>query len=258
MAGGDVSEAEAGIDQLGRRAKIGVLVPATNTVAAPECEALRPPGVTNHVSRMAPAHRPTDDMKGYRASIGRGEQAARDAIDLVVPCELGAILLGHSIDSFLGGVAGAKQLAARLTEHAGVPVIVPSLAASAALEKLGGIRRIALLTPYMPPGDEVSEAFFVDAGFEVRRVLGLRCAGALAIAEVPAERIEEALDELDGDDVEAIVQAGTNLPMAHLIAGAEARLGKPVLSINVAGYWQALRDLGVDDAVPGYGALLER
>lgn len=253
-----MSEADAGIDQLGRRAKIGVLVPAANTVAAPECEALRPPGVTNHVSRMAAAHRPTGDMAGYRASIGRGEDAARDAINLVVPCEPGAILLAHSIDSFLGGVAGAERLAAGLTEHAGVPVIVPSLAAAAALDRLGGIRRIALLTPYMPPGDEVAEAFFVDAGYEVRRVLGLRCTGALAIAEVPAARIEEALDELDGDDVDAIVQAGTNLPMAHLIAGAEARLGKPVLSINVASYWQALRGLGVEDAVPGYGALLER
>ena len=252
-----MSETATGIDQLGRRAKIGVLVPATNTVAEPECEALRPPGVTNHVSRMAPARRPTTDMEGYRASIGRGEDAARDSIDLVVPCEPGSILLGHSIDSFLGGVSGAERLAAELTEHAGVPVIVPSLAAAAALETLGSIRHIALLTPYMPPGDEVAEEFFVDAGYKVQRVLGLRCTGALAIAEVPAERSEEALDQLDGDDVDAIVQVGTNLPMAHLIAGAEQRLGKPILSINVAGYWQALRHLGVEDAVPGYGALLD-
>ncbi len=247
-----------GTDQLGRRAKIGVLVPATNTVAGPECEALRPPGVTNHPSRMAPARRPTDDMEGYRKSIGAGEEASCDAIDLVTPCEPGAILLAHSIDSFLGGVAAAEQLAQRLTDHAGVPVIVPSLAAAAALQALGGIRRIALLTPYMPPGDEVCEAFFSDAGYDVRRVLGLRCQGALAIAEVPAPRIEESLDELDGDDIDAIVQAGTNLPMAHLVAGAERRLGKPVLSINVASYWQTLRGLDIRDRVSGFGALLER
>ena len=246
-----------GTDQLGRRAKIGILVPATNTVAGPECEALRPPGVTNHPSRMAPARRPTDDMAGYRASIGGGEEAACAAIDLVTPCEPGAIVLAHSIDSFLGGVAAAEALAARLTDHAGVGVIVPSLAASAALEALGGIRRIALLTPYMPPGDEVCASYFQDAGYEVRRVLGLRCPGALAIAEVPAERIEEALDELDGDDIDAVVQAGTNLPMAHLVAGAERRLGKPVLSVNIASYWQALRSLNVADRVAGFGALLD-
>ena len=252
-----MSEA-TGIDQLGRRAKIGVLVPATNTVAGPELEALRPPGVTNHPSRMAPARRPTDDMEGYRASIGGGEQAACDAIDLVAPCRPGAIVLAHSIDSFLGGVVAAERLAQRLTDHAGVPVIVPSLAAAAALEALGGIRRIALLTPYMPPGDEVCEAFFAGAGYEVRRVLGLRCQGALAIAEVPAGRIEESLGQLDGDDVDAVVQAGTNLPMAHLVAGAERRLGKPVLSINTASYWRALRGLGIADRIPGFGALLER
>jgi len=66
-----------------------------------------------------------------------------------------------------------------------------------------------------------------------------------------------ALRELDGDDVDVIVQVGTNLPMAALAAQAERWFGKPVLAINVVTYWDALRRLGIDDRIAGYGSLLE-
>ena len=45
-------------DTLASRAKIAVIVPATNTVVQPEMEAMRPHGVTNHVSRMLLPPRP--------------------------------------------------------------------------------------------------------------------------------------------------------------------------------------------------------
>ena len=41
------------IDTLASRGKIAVVVPATNTVVQPEFEAMRPPGVTNHVTRRS-------------------------------------------------------------------------------------------------------------------------------------------------------------------------------------------------------------
>ena len=36
-------------DALGHRAKIGILVPATNTIVEPELAAMQPPGVTNQL-----------------------------------------------------------------------------------------------------------------------------------------------------------------------------------------------------------------
>ena len=64
------------------------------------------------------------------------------------------------------------------------------------------------------------------------------------------------MKKLDGDDVEAIVQVGTNLAMARLAGVAELFFGKPVLAINTATYWYALRDSGIDDPVEGFGSLL--
>jgi maleate isomerase len=44
--------------------------------------------------------------------------------------------------------------------------------------------------------------------------------------------------------------------MARLAGVAEFWLDKPVLAINTATYWHALRTNGIMDKVPGYGSLL--
>ena len=59
-------------------------------------------------------------------------------------------------------------------------------------------------------------------------------------------------------DVEAIVQAGTDLAMTDIAAEAERWLGIPVLAINAATYWSALRESGIADRIQGFGRLLEQ
>ena len=59
------------------------------------------------------------------------------------------------------------------------------------------------------------------------------------------------------DDVDAIIQTGTNLSMVRLAAAAELWLGKPVIAINTATYWHALRANGIRDQAGGFGRLLE-
>jgi len=65
------------------------------------------------------------------------------------------------------------------------------------------------------------------------------------------------LYDLDGDDIDAIVQVGTNLSMVRLAADQEKIIGKPVIAINTALYWHALRSIGVEDQMPQFGQLLE-
>ena len=62
--------------------------------------------------------------------------------------------------------------------------------------------------------------------------------------------------ELDGPDVDAIVQVGTNLAMSALAGIAEFWLDKPVIAINTATYWYALRQNGIEDKLHGFGKLL--
>jgi maleate isomerase len=74
---------------------------------------------------------------------------------------------------------------------------------------------------------------------------------------VTPARLREAIARVSRGRVDAVVQVGTNLAMAALAADAERRLGKPVIAINTATYWYALREYGIRDRVTGWGSLLE-
>ena len=49
------------------------------------------------------------------------------------------------------------------------------------------------------------------------------------------------IKELDGSNVDCIVQAGTNLSALDIFPTLEKQLGKPIIPINVATIWHALR-----------------
>ena len=68
--------------------------------------------------------------------------------------------------------------------------------------------------------------------------------------------LRDAIIEVDDPTVDAIVQVGTNLAMARVAGIAEFWLGKPVIAINTATYWWALRQNGIDDKIQGFGKLL--
>jgi len=87
-------------------------------------------------------------------------------------------------------------------------------------------------------------------------VLGLKCKSPVLIAHESEAALRDAIMEVNDDDVDAIVQAGTNLAMARLAGVAEKWLNKPVVAINTATYWHALRSNGIPDKVEGFGSLL--
>ena len=101
-------EPKISIDTLATRAKIAVIVPSTNTVVQPEMDAMRPEGVTNHVSRMLLPVRPYDDMELYRQALENEKGNLEDALKLVLHCEPHAIAHGHSIHSFRGNSERAQ------------------------------------------------------------------------------------------------------------------------------------------------------
>jgi maleate isomerase len=115
-----------------------------------------------------------------------------------------------------------------------------------------------VITPYQPVGDRNVTRFFEEAGFEVKRIKGLCCESPVKIAHVSETQLRDALLELDGDDIDGLVQVGTNLAMARLAGQAEIWLKKPVVAINTAIYWHALRGAGITDRMSGFGSLMEQ
>jgi len=242
-------------DVLGRRAKIGVLVPSTNTVVEPDLAALRPPGVTNHTARIAVPNMRIASDEDFLALMQLVDAELYAAADRVLTAAPDLLLVGMSSVLVWDGYDASERRRSALEAHAGVPVTGGSFALDAAL-RLHGVKRLALFSPYQPIADAQVTRFLTDRGFEVVRFFGFKCATPLAIAEVDEDTVRRKILEIDGDDVEAIVQVGTNLSCMRLCAEAERWLGKPVIAINPLSYWHALRTLGLEDRIEGYGSLL--
>ncbi|MGD9944577.1 MAG: hypothetical protein AB7L76_19535 [Burkholderiaceae bacterium] len=244
-------------DSLGWRQKFAVLVPSTNTIVQPDFDAMRPPGVTNHISRIRIPNIPLNDDADFQRLIDLIAAAQDEAVDAVMSCEPDRLVLGISAETFWGGLAASRKLKTQLAERTGLPVSMGAEACDAAFGVLG-MKTIAVVTPYQPVGDRNVHQFFEESGFRVKRIKGLKCASPVKIAHVPESELRAALQELDGDDIDGIVQVGTNLSMARLAGEAEVWLDKPVVAINTAIYWHALRDAGISERVSGFGSLLER
>jgi len=243
-------------DALAPRQKFGVIAPATNTIVQPEYDAMRPRGVTNQMARVVIPDSPVGTESEFAAMMGQVRTSIEAAVDVVMGCSPAAVICGMSVETFWEGVLDASALQAHLESRAGVKVILGTQACLAAIQRYGGIRRISLITPYMPSGDAQVRRLFTDSGYEVVNLLGLKCNSPLLMAHESPERLRRAVREVDDSSVELILQVGTNLAFSTVAAEAERWLDKPVLAVNTCTYWHALRSTGIEDRIEGFGSLL--
>ncbi|WP_410872053.1 arylmalonate decarboxylase [Nocardia sp. A7] len=240
---------------VGTRAVFGVIVPSTNTVVEHDYWRAALPGIAFRSGSMYIPNPVMGNDEDFRALLGQIRASIDTAVRDVLTAEPDRLVMGMSAETFWGGVAGNEAFEQRLRERTGLPVTTGASSCRAALGELG-CRRIAVFSPYQPIADIEVGRFFTEAGFDVAAITGLRCATATDIARVEADRLREVVANIDGPDVQAIVQVGTNLSFVALAEELERDLGKPVIAINAATLWHALREHGLDDRVQGAGRLL--
>lgn len=248
---------------VGHRAKIGVIIPSTNTSVEYDCQRVIPRGVSWHFSRFMIEHADLSDDDNFIRFLEMLRQTIGASIDSLMTCKPDHVMMGMSAETFWGGIEGNDGFVDRIQEAVGdIGLTTGANAVIAALEALDVAgdtgKNIAVITPYQPIGDKNVRLFFEDSGYSVKQVLGLRCENAHdAIALVPDHQVMDMVKEVDGDDIDAIIQVGTNLSTASYFPVIEKWLGKPVLPINVATAWHALRSCGVRDQYDHLGRLFE-
>ncbi|MEV0130635.1 arylmalonate decarboxylase [Dactylosporangium sp. NPDC050688] len=240
---------------VGPRAVFGVVVPSTNTVVEHDYWSARVPGVAYRAGSMYIPDPVMSDDAGFEALLRQIRAAIDTAVRDVLTAEPDRLVMGMSAETFWGGVDGNAAFERRLHDRTGLPVTTGAASCRAALRELG-CRRIAVFSPYQPIADREVGRFFTEAGFDVAAITGLRCPTAMDIARVPDDRLRAVVAGLDAPDVDAVVQVGTNLSFVALAERLEDELGKPVVAINTATLWHALRSHGITDRLPGAGRLL--
>lgn len=252
--------------QIANRAQIGVIIPSTNTGVEYDLQKFGLEGVTWHSSRFwieirnwaDEQERSGDDSDTVFErflEVMRGEIPT--SLRNVISAKVNHIMLGMSAETFWGGLEGSIEFEKSIREHIGdLGLTTGAMATNDALQAFKA-KRISVITPYPQVGDANVRRYFEEIGYEVKAVKGLARPSATAIAETSIQQVLEAVREVDGDDVDAIVQCGTNLSTVDLFPTLEHSLEKPLIPINVATVWHALRACGIDDKVIGKGRLLE-
>lgn len=243
-------------DVLAWRKVFAVLAPSTNTVVEHDFNTMRVPGVTPVFSRIHIRDQDLSSNDNFENLLAQVRKEQKAAIERVLTAEPDYMVMGMSAETFWEGMEGNRRFVKKVSEDAGGLGVASGAEACEKALQLFGAKKIAVVTPYQSIGDENVVRFFNEIGFEVTAIKGLKCPTAVAIARVTDDELRNTLIELDESKPDAIVQVGTNLSMLKLADEAERWLGKPVVAINAATWWFALRQNDITDKIYGCGRLL--
>lgn len=223
--------------------RFGLIALATDLTIEADAARLMPEGTRLHVTRIAFDNPTTPD--NLRATAPR----IADAAGLLVPgVPLDGIGFGCTSAGALLGDAVAKAVVAAGRD--GVPVTTPTAGARRGLAAMG-LRRIALLTPYLPMTTIPVREDFGGYQIEVVSDHSLGFADDRDMAQLSPEAIIAGADAADSPDAQALFVSCTAVPVLSMIPALEARLGKPVISANQALFWAMLDQARIPAAGPG-------
>jgi maleate isomerase len=231
----------------GYRAKIGLLVPSTNTVLEADFWRLAPPGVSVHAARMRLDLR-LDPVE--RLTL-MAEHAAEVVVDLAM-ANPSVIVFGVTSGSFYFGRAADAARCADLERRAGRHVISTSAAVVAAMHALE-MARVCVVTPYADDLNVALPPYLAEHGIEV---VAMSTGETDRPDRVTAAEILSLARESWHEGADGLFISCTGLPTLDLIAPLEAELGTRVVTSNQASAWAAFDRAGVRDAHAGFGQLL--
>ena len=156
-------------------------------------------------------------------------------------CQPDYLVMGMSAVTFFDGEKGADRFTREVEETSGIKISIGSDACTAAMRAYGGVKRIAILSPYWPSMNTEVARYFGDKGFTVVRDKCLQCRSWIQIAEQTTETLRAAADGARRRRRRRDRPGRHQLSMVRLAAAAEMWLGKPIIAINTATYWHALR-----------------
>jgi maleate isomerase len=233
---------------VGARGRIGLVALATDVNSETEVRRMAPPGVeifTNRIENANPVA-----IANLCAMAGDVTRTAR------------GILPGNRIDAMVfgctsGTIAIGEAEVTRLIQAArpGVPCTNPIAATLAALTVLGA-QRISVLTPYTVPVNQAIAAHLCTKGLEVLSIAGFDLDQDDDMTAVtPAATLAAAIESCH-PAADLLFVSCTALRVAEILDALEHRLGRPVVASNQALLWHALRLIGNDDPIAGFGRLL--
>jgi maleate isomerase len=236
----------------GSRGRIGLITLASDSSVLPEYARVMPDGVAVYV---APIVLPRGEVTAPAlAEMLAGDQLERAAA-LLVWTDVDVIVFACTTGSLVHGIGWDREVGARIARASGRAATTTTTAVLDALRALGATS-LAVATPYLEELNVIERQFLEASGFTVTSIAGLGCATDAEIGRLEPADAVSLVERVDTPEADAVFISCTNFHCLPAIASLERQLGKPVVTSNLAGAWAALRQIGVEVQIPGYGQLL--
>ncbi len=238
------------------RARFGVLVPFTNSNLEPDMALLCSDGVTLHVARMGGYDQ--DEIPDADQMHGLGAADLDEPLRLLQGVRPDVILYGCTSATLTHGPAFDRALAARIKADSGAATVTAAGALVHALRTLE-VSRIGFASPYVPAINDMAVGFLAACGMNT--VARAEVGDALdnyGQGDMTPSAVFDLGLAADHSEAEALVLSCTDMRSVEAIARLEQAVGKPVITSNQAMAFQAMQLVGLREAVPGYGRLLQR
>ena len=244
-------EAQGAAVMYGHRARIGYTSPPRTTEVFPfEFYRIVPDGVTLVLTTLAIVELTGEEVdRSYEISLEAAREMARAGIDLMV---LGGVPINLS-----RGYDNVNALIADTEAAIGVPVSTSITAQMNALAAVGA-GTVAVAQPF---GDSMNADF--DAHLRQFGFTPSGCAAlgypAIDLGRIPLDAVMRAARDLNRahPDADTLWLPCPHWAVADAIDPLERELGVNVVSALQAITWESLRRCGIDEAIAGFGRLLQ-
>lgn len=233
------------------RAKIGVLVPYTNTNLEPDMMLMRCPGTTVHFQRMGGYD--VDEIPGSEQMAGLGASDISHDLRMISGVRPDVVLYGCTSATLTHGPGFDAELAADIKARSGAVSLTAAGSLVAAIQALG-MTKVGFSSPYLGEINVQAMDFLARNGIETVKCADVgRELGNYGQGELTPDEVFDLAREADHPDAQAIVLSCTDMRSVEAVTRIEAALDKPVVTSNQAMMFALMRALGLPrhDGVPG-------
>jgi len=234
----------------GWRGRIGSIAATPTDIFPYEFYKIAPPGLTLMQTTLAIHIMNTQELAaGFEATERVAMTLAREGADVII--------LGGAPTLYDQGPGADQAISQRIFQATKVPTVSNQTAMMDGLRAFG-CRKVLIASPFIEENNQKLKKYLEGSGFEV---IGARGMGFAANAEINRISPGEAYRFIKESgkafrNAEGIIVPCANWPTSLIAGQAEADLGIPVVTSNLAKLWAALRALDINDPIVGFGRLL--
>ncbi len=215
---------------MGTGAAMGLIVLPADETLENEMRALLPePEVALYHSRIVMPPEVTTETLAAMA------EALPAAVGMLPECPLDVIGYGCTSGATVIGPEGVRERVQAV--HPEAQVTDPISATLAAAQALG-VRRLGFVTPYVAEVSAAMRALLTENGLTITAFGSFEEGDDRVVARIAPASILAAIETVAAEaDCDAVFVSCTNLRVAGIAAEAERRIGRPVISSNLALAW---------------------